>query len=149
MRRYIAVLSVLALYACDSGGGPGAFIGTGGGGNTSAVGTYALQTVNSAPPPTVLVWPGVDRFELLDDRMVLADSSWTEIGHARETVNGVVNISTLVDAGTYTVSGSTITFRITSPGSNVTSFQGTLNGNSLVFTGVNTIGNAVEMTYSR
>jgi hypothetical protein len=148
MRRFIAVLSVLALYACDSGGGPAAFIGTGG--NSSIAGTYILQTVNGAPLPYEFPVPGVDKYEILDDKVVLNDDgSWTEVGHDRKTVKGIVTLPVLNDGGTYTISGTMLTFSSTTPGAPTARFQGTLSGNTLILPAVSSTGQSLTLSLSK
>ena len=124
MRRLLAVLVVLALTACDSGG-PAAVIGTGGSGS-GLTGTYTLRTVNGATPPAVYRTQGTTSYEILDDAFSIgASGSWTEVGHVRVTVNGGEPIaSTLSDAGTYTTTSNSITLTSTAAGTSFTMVLG-------------------------
>lgn len=109
--------------------------GCGGGdsitGTTSITGKYVLQTVAGQPLP-VVVWdePGY-KLELTYADMVLAEGgTFTNNATWRETEQGTVTTGSEISTGTYTVSGSTISF--ISPGGD--RFQGTLSGSTLTIT---------------
>ena len=113
MRRFIAllVLTIGALTAtgCGSDGitdsGP------------SVLGTYRLESYDGAPPPVVLI-AGDPKLEVLADQFVLASGgAFTQRTSFRLTDGGVVTLDESIETGTYTVSGSTVTIRLTSDNS--------------------------------
>ncbi|MDB4888965.1 MAG: Lipocalin-like domain protein [Gemmatimonadetes bacterium] len=121
MRKLVIALVLAAAAAC-------------GGDSTSPVdasiaGTYKLQTMNGAPLPYTFFVEGNQKLELLDDQLVLTDGgTYAESGHSRTTINGQATTDANTDAGTYTRSGTAITFRSSADNSIV---SGTISGSSV------------------
>jgi hypothetical protein len=75
-----------------------------------ASGTYTLQSVNGSPLPFTLSEVDATKFEITSDQLALNDDgTWTEAGLIRTTQNGQVTTGTLLDAGTYTLTGTALT----------------------------------------
>jgi len=92
------------------------------------VGTYALQSVNASPLPFALAPGGATKVEVLDDALFLASTSnYSEVGHKRYTVNGVVTVVAPVDAGTFSRRGKSIALESLLIGH----WEGTISGNTL------------------
>jgi hypothetical protein len=69
------------------------------------------------------------KIEYLNEQLIVsASGTFTQTGNARYTANGVVSTQALVDAGTYVLNGTAVTFRFNSDGSSGT---GTVSGNTL------------------
>ncbi len=126
MRRLLAVALLLVSASCskDSSTNPTA----------SLAGTWNLSTINGSSLPFLLaeadnhVTPPTPRIELLDDQIIASSTgTFTENAHARVTdATGAFTVP-FTDSGTWTLSGTTITFRFDSDGSSGT---GSLNGNT-------------------
>ncbi len=96
----------------------------------SVAGTYALKTVNGAPPPAVIFEADGYKIEVVAASYVLAAAgTFSTTATFRETEAGVVTPSTEGVTGTYSVNGATITF--TDSGGDV--FSAALSGNDLRF----------------
>jgi hypothetical protein len=122
MRHRILLVAALALVsACGGGDDPTSP-------NDSFAGTYTLRTINGSNLPYTVVQVGADKLEITDDAITLNDGgTWTESGHYRETENGVVTTTSIVDAGTYTRTGTAITLASPTTGT----VSGTVSGGTL------------------
>jgi hypothetical protein len=126
MRRILPVLLLVVLAGCrgENSIGPGAGI----------IGSYTLQTANGKSLPAVVVENAQTREEVTDGRLdVLSDRTWSisvakQVTHLTNNSVTVVAVSAL---GSYTRSGSSITF--TAPG--MGSLDGTVNGGSITVSG--------------
>jgi hypothetical protein len=120
------------------------------GGGVSVPGTYVLRTVNGSTVPYTYAASGADTYELLDDTFTLGDSTWTEVWHERHTVSGAVTTPAYSDAGTFTLSGTSIAFTSTTAGTMQPSFAGSVAGGTLYLPGVNAAGGPIEaMVYTK
>ena len=109
VRRAVVLLSVLALStvftSCSDSSGP-----------EPITGTYTLRTVNALALPYLVVSEtsgGVtSKFEVTDGNAVLnADNSFTSSVTLRQTVGSTATSTVSSTTGTYTISGSALTFR--------------------------------------
>ncbi len=114
MRKIVAAIFLAAFVACggDSSTNPSANI----------AGTYTLRSVKRLGASVYLLRRWIHQVEILDD-----GGTFTESGHTRTTENGKVTTESIVDAGTYTLNGTAITFK----GSDGTPTSGSLSGSSL------------------
>jgi hypothetical protein len=113
----LAALSLLAGCGGDSSTNPTAGI----------AGSYSLISVDGTPLPFLIVDQGTFRVEILDEKLVVtSDAKYATLAHLRITENGQETTITEQDAGTYTVSGSTVTFVSADPqiGTNVATIDG-------------------------
>jgi hypothetical protein len=82
--------------------------------NASLAGTYTLKTVNGGPLPAV-IQPGtaeVSKIEVLSDVVtVKVDGTWNGVEQFRLTTGATIEMQTVNSSGTYTVSGTTVTFK--------------------------------------
>lgn len=117
--RYISLGLALALAACGDGGtGP----------NDSVAGVYSLRTVNGANLPYIIAHTGQDKVELTADVLTLVEAgSFTEITTYRTTINGQATVDTEPDAGSFTRSGTAISFAFNSGSSGT----GTIGGGTI------------------
>jgi hypothetical protein len=93
------------------------------------VGTWRLQTVNGLPLPFTLPEEGVDKLELTAETITLiASGRVSMVTTFRVTDGGNVSAESVPDAGTYAVTGSTVTFMFDSDGSTPTA---TVNGDTM------------------
>jgi hypothetical protein len=119
----LALLGLLVTAAACGGDGPSA--------PTSIAGTYNLQTIDGDEPP-VTVWdePGL-KIEIISGNFVLAaNETFTTTVNLRETSDGQVQTDSETLSGTYSVSGSTVTF-VLADGDSETA---TIAGDTLTFT---------------
>jgi len=124
MNRLSKVLACFTLFVAASCGGDSTAPGT-----KSVAGSYALQTVNGAPLPFVVLQIGSDRIEVLNETVMLSQGdTFTQQGSLRITQNGVVSIDSYAEAGAYTRSGTALNFVFSSDG---TTGTGTLSGDTL------------------
>ncbi|MEO7712851.1 MAG: hypothetical protein ABIV10_08035 [Gemmatimonadaceae bacterium] len=112
MRRFIALfmlaIGTMTATGCGSDGITD---------SPSVLGTYRLETYDGAPPPVVLI-AGDPKLEVLADQFVLASGgAFTQRTSFRLTDGGVVTLDESIETGTYTVSGPTVTIRLTSDNS--------------------------------
>jgi hypothetical protein len=125
MRRLLALALLIATASCssDSSTNPTP---------DSLAGTWNLSTVNGLALPFLLL-PGdpqasIPKVELLNDQIIASSAgTFTETGNARFTDASGVQDVPFTDSGTWTISGTAVTFRFTSDGSSGT---GTLSGNT-------------------
>ena len=113
MRRFIALLMLafgtIAATGCGSDGITDSSL--------SVLGTYRLESYDGTPPPIVLI-AGDPKLEVLADQFVLASGgAFTQRTSFRFTDGGVVTLDESIETGTYTVSGSTVTIKLTSDNS--------------------------------
>lgn len=101
MRYVLAVAVCLLCGACDSSTGL----------KETHVGTYRLQTVGGEPLPSVLFEIAGVKFEVLAMTFELKSGGTFEASSTfRRTEEGEVIIETNTETGTYTISGTTLTF---------------------------------------
>jgi hypothetical protein len=132
----VAALFLAAFVACgsDSSTNPGA----------NVAGNYSLRTVNGSQLPYTLSSSGVNKLEITDDVVIINDGgTYTESGHTRTTTSTGVTTQSVVDAGTYTLNGTAITFRSSVDGS---STFGTVSGSTLTIADVNA---GISAVYSK
>ena len=94
-------------------------------------GTYDLQSVAGQPLPSVLTQEGTSSIEASAGQMWLnSDMTFSQSLTFRYTSSvGAVTTATETDTGTFTVSGSTLTFTSSDPG--LDPYTGSLVGNTL------------------
>ena len=110
-RSFLYVLISLAVVSCGESTAP----------QRPELGTWRLQTVDGKSLPFTLDEPDVDKYELTGETITLAASGRvTMITSLRVTDGGNVSTESVPDAGTFTVNGSTLTFRFDSDGSTPT-----------------------------
>ena len=118
------VLACFTLFVAASCGGDSTAPGTG-----SIAGSYALQTVNGAALPFVVLQIGSDKIEVLSETVTLAEGdTFTQQGSLRLTQNGVMSIDGYAEAGVYTRNGTALNLVFTSDGTTAT---GTISGNTI------------------
>jgi hypothetical protein len=117
MRKRFALACLAALVAC---GGDSTS-------PTSIAGTYNLTSVDGSGLPFIAQASG-PMIEVLSDQIIAsAGGTFSESGINRFTSGTAVTTDTITDTGTYTVSGTAITFHFNSDGFTST---GTLSGNT-------------------
>ena len=106
IRSIATVVALIAVGACGGDDKPA----TGPGGTLS--GTYTLQTVNGGGLPATVLQLGTYKAEILSGNITLNDNNtFTGVTTVRETTDGVADDPyTASCPGTYTRSGSTVTF---------------------------------------
>ena len=110
-RSFLYLLGSLVILACGESTAP----------ERPELGTWRLQTVDGKPLPFTLDEPDVDKYELTGETITLvASGRVTMVTSLRVTNGGNVSLESVPDAGTFTVSGSTVTFRFDSDGSTPT-----------------------------
>ena len=125
MRRLVACLALALFASCggDSATGPT---------SASVAGTWSLQTVNGAALPFVLAQDGADKLEVTGDVITAAENgTFSSLTHFRSTISGEVSEDDIADTGTWTLSGSSVTFRFTSDG---TAGTASISGGTMTFT---------------
>ena len=123
MRALVAACVLLCTAACGGDDSPTAPT------MASIAGVWNLQTVNGSPLPFVAAQSGSDKIEVLGDAItVTANATFTQLTQLRVTQGGQTSTQSVPDAGSYTLTGKTVTFTFDSDGSSGT---GTLNGNVL------------------
>lgn len=93
------------------------------------VGNWNLSTANGSAMPFLAGGSGANKTELTGAVLSVTATGYTIIFSVRTTTNGVASTATSTDAGTYVVSGTTITLHSTVDAS-VTP-TGTISGNTL------------------
>lgn len=102
-----------------------------------AQGTYTLKTVNATALPAVIFQSADGRIEIISGTTVLrADNSYTETLQARVIyTSGGSETTPLVESGTYSVTGSTVTFTVpANAGEPSFSYTGAVSGRTLTYT---------------
>lgn len=101
MKRIGSVAALVAMAACGAAATDA----------RGVAGTYTLQTVKGSPLPFAIEDDSAGRIDVLDDAVTLAAAgSYTQNGHYRVTPGGdTARVLTVSNAGTYVVSGHTIT----------------------------------------
>lgn len=136
MRRLLlafAVLFAVVLSACGGGDdstGPG---------SANISGTYTLRTINGRSLPATVFQAGADRVEVLSGNVTLTDGgTYTTQNTVRTTFGGVASTESETDAGTYTRSGTALTFRSSDDGTTV---SGTVSNGAItvVFEGLSAV----------
>lgn len=129
MRRILAAVLVMLVAACR-GDGPTAPA-------NQPTGTYALVQVNGTSLPTTFFQNSAGRAEFVSGTLVLrTDGSYTETRNTRLvfTLGGTEN-STLVENGTYSITGSQVTFTIpASESQSAVSYTGALSNGTVTYT---------------
>jgi len=118
MRRTIAILAVcgivLSSVTCSPLTSP-----------LDLIGTYALRTVNGGSMPYTLSQQGSTTVLVLDDTFTLTSSgAYSELGHEQVTSGGVVSVSVLIDAGTFTRKNTDVMLNSTLFGARPASVKG-------------------------
>lgn len=122
MKKLFFALLAVAI-ACSDSTGPT---------KASVAGTWTLQSINGVTLPVVIDQSLTSKLEITGDVLTVSSSgSFTQATSFRLTQNNVVQTQTIPDAGSYVLSGSTVTFQFQSDGSTGT---GTLNGNTMTVT---------------
>jgi len=120
MRRFLAVIALVALSACGSDSSTGI--------SGSIAGTYNLTSVNGSGLPFTLQASN-PKIEILSDQLIInTGGTFTENGNFRITNGTSVTTQSLPDAGTYIQNGTAVSFVFQSDGSTGT---GTISGNTL------------------
>jgi hypothetical protein len=122
MRRLIASLALFAFTACSKDPASP---------STSVVGAYTLQTVNGSGLPFVVQAAG-PRIEVVSETLVLNAAGAFDAATVLRTTNGTtVTTTTDNEAGTYSIAGTTATFRDSGGAVEAT---GTIGGGKLTLT---------------
>src|SRR5690242_646649 len=103
IRSIALVVATLAMGACggDKATGPGGTL----------AGNYTLRTVNGGGLPVVIAQLGSDKLEVTSGSVTMNENNtFTGVTAFRETIDGDVDTFTATCPGTYTRSGSSITF---------------------------------------
>jgi hypothetical protein len=120
--RFIACLLLVVTAACGSDAPTQPT-------SASVTGTWRLQTVNGTALPFVAAQIGSDKVELTSDVLTAVQSgSFTRMTQIRVTQNGQASTQSISDAGSYTLSGTAVTFTFDGDGSSGT---GSISGNTL------------------
>jgi hypothetical protein len=126
LRRFVPLVALAVAVACGSDSNTQPTFAT-------IAGTWNLQTVNGTPLPFTISQTANDKVEVVSDVVTATPTgTYTEVIQVRETLNGQATVTTVPDAGSYTINGSAIT--LSSPQSG--SVTGTLSGNNDTFTAV-------------
>lgn len=117
MRRSLLSLIIsLVVLSCGEPNGPG--LGKQDDPSLAMVGTWRLQTVNGQALPFTLPPEDVDKLELTGETITLiAPGRVTMVTTFRVTDGRDLSSESVPDAGTYTVDGSTVSFKFDSDGS--------------------------------
>jgi hypothetical protein len=98
----------------------------------SVAGTWSLQSINGIALPYVVAQTGGDKVEITGDVFTaVATGSFTQLTTVRTTLSGQVTTQSVADAGSWSMSGTAVTFQFNSNGSVGT---GSLSGNTLTVT---------------
>lgn len=112
MRRLFAVAAVVVLAACGTTRDASS---TSGPTQASVAGTYTLKTVNGNPLPFVTQQDANVTAKMTSAQFTFASGgTWTQTQHYQTTINGTTSSDTFDESGTFTVSGTTVTLKITS-----------------------------------
>ncbi|HSA54982.1 MAG TPA: hypothetical protein VLE53_04720 [Gemmatimonadaceae bacterium] len=123
MRKLWMAGLALSLLACDDDDDDPA------GPDTSFAGTYAMISIASQPLPATLFQDATSQIQVTSGQLVLtAANEWTGSVTVVTTTNGVPLTETLDAGGSFTISGSVITF---TDESDQSTFTGTLNGDQI------------------
>lgn len=123
MNRLAKAGACFTLFVAASCGGDSTAPGT-----ANIAGSYALQTVNGAPLPFVVLQIGADKIEVLNETVTLAaGDTFTQQGSLRITQNGVVAIDSYAEVGEYTRNGTALNLVF----SDGTSGTGTISENTI------------------
>jgi len=126
LRRFIPLVALAVAVACGSDSNTQPTFAT-------IAGTWSLQTVNGTPLPFTISQTTNDKVEVVSDVVTATPAgTYTEVIQIRETLNGQATVTSVPDAGTFTINGNAIT--LSSPQSG--SVTGTLSGNSDTFTAI-------------
>jgi hypothetical protein len=149
MRRFLTALAVLALTGCVSDYVRIPTTGSGGtsSGGTGISGSYTLQAVDGFPLPYTYSQTGADKKEIVTDVIVLTDAgTWSEVVQQRQTVAGVTTNNTLTQNGTYTRSGTSGVYFVTSDND---TFSGLVSGNTMTLYGPSPSGQTVPQLFTK
>jgi hypothetical protein len=129
VRRLIAVLIVAGIavggtWACGSDSTS----------PSSIAGTYNLQTIDGQSLPVVVFEVGTDKVEITAGFMLLnSDQTFSESVSSRITDVAIVTTDVEATTGSWTLSGSDITFTATAGNNAGDTFVGSISGNTLTF----------------
>jgi hypothetical protein len=128
MRRILALLAVSLVSSAVACGGSDSTSPT-----ADLTGTWNLSTINGSALPFA-VQASDPKIEVLNDQIIASSTgTFTETGNARFTsTTGVVTNQAFADSGTWTVSGTAVSFNFNSDGSTGTA---TLSGNTFIVAG--------------
>ena len=122
MRKLLAVVITLIAVGCGDSTAPAG----------SVAGTWTLKTINGFSVPFVSPQSGGNTIELTSDIITAtATGTFTQMTVVKTTTGGQVTIDSIPDAGSYTISGHTVTFDFTS---DAPTGSGILDGNTLTVT---------------
>lgn len=124
LRRFLPLVALAVAVACGSDSTTQPTFAT-------IAGTWSLQTINGTPLPFTVSQTANDKIEVVSD-VVTATSTgtYTEVIQYRETLNGQATVTSVPDAGTFTINGSAITLSSSQSGT----ITGTLSNNNDTFT---------------
>ena len=101
---------------------------------SSIAGTYNLQTIDGQSLPVVVFEEGTDKVEVMAGSMILnSDQTYSESVSFRITDGAIVTTDIEASAGSWTLSGSAITFTATAGDNAGDTFLGSISGNTLTF----------------
>ena len=139
MRRFIALAALLLAPVVLSGCGSDSGIEEPG---PSVVGVYALTSFDGAPLPVTLI-AGDPKLEVVSDEITLAaGGAFTQATSLRWTEGGVASTQSHVEIGTYTASGSTLSFRFSSDNS---TGSATVSGRNFTIVSVNAFASSSQV----
>lgn len=131
MRKVFLLAGALTLAAC------GGSDSTAPNPNAAAFGNYSLNQVNGSPPPVTIFSNSAGRIDVTGGSMSLrSDLSFSETRNFRLVYSDGTSESTpAVDNGTFSVTGSQITFTIPASGADPAfSYTGAVSGGVVTYT---------------
>lgn len=129
MRRILVLATAFAIVACG-GDGPTSP-------SNQPAGSYSLIQVNGASLPATFFQNSAGHVEVVSGTLVLRpDGSYTETRNNRLVyVSGATESTSLVENGTYAITGTQVTFTIPASGSQgALSYTGAISGGSVTYT---------------
>jgi hypothetical protein len=129
MKRLVAVLIVAGIAA------GGAWACSGDSTSPSSIaGTYNLQTIDGQSLPVIVLEVGTDTVEITAGFMrLVSDQTFSESVSFRIADGAIVTTDVETTTGSWTVSGSAITFTGTAGTNAGDTFTGSISGNTLTF----------------
>lgn len=102
MRKIFLVIALVAQAACWSDKVTG---------SSTVFGTYTLRTVNGASLPATVSGSGANRSDVVSDTIYLYEGfTFAEYAHYNNTVNGTTTAQAVVDNGSFSLLGNSISF---------------------------------------
>ena len=129
MKKLLLMVSAFLLVACG-GDGPTSP-------SNNPVGSYSLSQVNGAALPQTYFQNSVGYVEVVSGTLVLRqDGSYTETRNNRAVyITGGTQSSSVVENGTYSITGTQVTFTIpASGGQSALSYTGAISGGAVTYT---------------